>query len=350
METLVNLLLIYLLISILFKWSTNHKKISLYINIFILSIITGSMYERVGGGGDYDNYRNMFNSISASNIPDKELGFYYLNLFIKRFTDEYSIAFFIFILIINFLIVKTIYKYSKNIEFSLLMYVIMGGYFTATNITRQFIALAIHTYSIQYLMNKKYIKYLILGFIAFQFHTTAIVSVAISLLVKMLNEKISRNYLIYFIIINATIIIEPLIRKIGMDLFYEQYENGIFFYGSNILHYVVQLAFVLFYMINIKKLENNETKFFINLSTVASAFTLLSRNMVLYARFASFFNIFHIIATVNVMSEIENKKEKRILYYCIFVGLLVYYILLTKKSFHMESYIIDYFASPVYID
>ena len=350
METLVNLLLIYLLISILFKWSTNHKKISLYINVFILSIITGTLYERIGGGGDYDSYRNMFNSLSPSNIPDKELAFYYLNLFIKRFTDVYSIAFFIFILIINFLIVKIIYKYSKNIELSLLMYVIMGGYFTATNITRQFIALAIYTYSIQYLLNKQYIKYFIMGFIAFQFHTTAIVVFVISLFVRMLNEKISRNYLIYFIMINATIIIEPLIRQIGLELFYDQYEKGTFFYGSNILHYIVQLAFVLFYMINIKKLENNETKFFINLSTIASAFTLLSRNMVLYSRLASYFNIFHIIATVNVMSEIENKKERRLLYYCILVGLLVYYILLTRKSFTMESYIIDYFATPVYID
>ena len=72
--------------------------------------------------------------------------------------------------------------------------------------------------------------------------------------------------------------------------------------------------------------------------------------MVLYSRLASYFNIFHIIATVNVMSEIENKKERRLLYYCILVGLLVYYILLTRKSFTMESYIIDYFATPVYID
>ena len=115
MEILVNLLLIYLFLNILFKLSTQNKKISFYINTFILTIITGTLYEKIGGGGDYDNYRNGFNSINTSNVPDKELGFYYLNLFIKRFTDEYSIAFFIFILIINFLILKIIYKYSKNI-------------------------------------------------------------------------------------------------------------------------------------------------------------------------------------------------------------------------------------------
>ena len=315
----------------------------------LLSIVIGTVYEKFGGGGDYDNYRKGFNNIISSNVPDKELGFYYLNLLIKRFTDEYSIAFFIFILIINFLIVKMIYKYSKNIEFSLLMYVAMGGYVTATNITRQFIALSIYVYSIQYLIDKKYIQYFILGFISFQFHITAIVVVIISFIIRILNEKLYKHYLIYFLIINMSIIIEPLIRQIGMDLFYDQYESGTFFYGSNILHYAVQLAFVFFYMIKIKKIKNNETKIFINLATVASAFTLLSRNMVLYARFASYFSIFHVISTVNVLNEIEDKKERRVFYYCIFIGLLIYCILLTSKSFVFESYIIDYFKTPVYI-
>lgn len=348
MEILATLLIIYLILNILFKWSTNNK-ISFYINIVILTIVTGTVYERIGGGGDFDNYRIGFNSILQADFPDKELGFYYLNLFIRKFTDDYSIAFFIFIFIINYLILKTIYKYSSNIELSLLMYVIMGGYFTSTNITRQYIALAIYVYSIKYLIDKKYIQYFILGLIAFQFHTTAIVIIIISLIIRILNESISKHYFMYFIIINLTIVIEPLIRQIGMNLFYEGYSDGFFFYGSDVLHYVVQLAFVFLYMININRLKSNQTKFFINLATVASAFTLLSRNMVLYARFASYFSIFHVIATVNVMSEIENKKEKRLLYYCIGVGLLVYYVLLTRKSFVFESYIIDYFKNPVYI-
>ena len=72
--------------------------------------------------------------------------------------------------------------------------------------------------------------------------------------------------------------------------------------------------------------------------------------MVLYARFASYFNILHVIATVNVISEINDKKKRRILYYCIFMGLLVYYILLSGREFILESYIIDYLKTPVYID
>lgn len=342
MEILVSILLIYLVISIFFNISTRYKKIIFYINVIIFTIITGTVYEKIGGGGDYDNYRNIFNGISSVNIPDKELGFYYLNLFIKKFTNDYFIAFFIFIFIINLLIISFIYRYSKNIELSLIIYVIMAGYIISTNITRQYISIAIYAYSIIYLLEKKYIKYILIGFLAFQFHVTALIPIILSLIVKIFNEKITKNYIIYFLLINSIIIIEPAIREIGIGIFFDIYENGVFFYGSNILHYVVQLAFVVFYSINIKRINNYKTKFFINLATITSAFTLLSQNMVLYARMALYFNIFNAIAIVNIISENKNVKEKRVIYYCISIGLLIYYVLLTRKAFILESYIIEY--------
>lgn len=342
MEILVNILLIYLVISVLLNISTRYKKISFYINVIIFTIITGTVYEKIGGGGDYDNYRNMFNGIYSVNIPDKELGFYYLNLFIKNFTDDYSIAFFIFIFIINLLIIGFIYRYSKNIELSLIIYIIMAGYTTSINITRQYIAIAIYTYSIRYLLEKKYLKYIFMGFLAFQFHVTVLIPIILTIIVKIFNEKITKNYIIYFLLINSIIIIEPIIRKIIIDIFFDSYENGMFFYGSNIFHYIVQLAFVVFYSINIKKINNYKTKLVINLSTITSAFILLSKSSVLYARIALYFNIFNAIAIVNIISENKNVKEKRVIYYCISIGLLIYYVLLTRKVFILESYIIEY--------
>lgn len=343
MKILVSLLLIYLFLNTIFRWSSTYKNISLYINVFILSIISGTTYTKSGIMTDYNVYKTTFNSASLEFIPNEDIGFYYLNLLIKNFTNEFNIAFFIFILIINFLIIKTIYRYSNNIEFSILMYVIMGGYFTSINIIKQFIALAIYFYSVKYLLEKKYIKYFIMGFIAYQFHITSLVPFVLSLIIIKLNKKIDKNYLIYCIFVNSIVIIEPIITKIGIDLFYEGNTSGGFFYGSSILHYVVQLAFILFYILKRKKVKTEETKFFINLATLASTFVLLSRNMVLYARIGSYFNIFNIIATTNIMSQIDNKKEKTLLYYCIFIGLFIYYVTLTTKSLNIESYIVDYF-------
>lgn len=345
METLIGLLILYLTLGSILNWNIKNKKISFCLNLLLLSIITGSFYERIGGGGDYDNYRNIFNSISLENLPDKEIFFYYLNLLIKSFTDNFSIAFLCFMFIINFFILSFIYKYSKNIDMSLLMYVIMGGYITSTNITRQFIAIAIVTYSISYLIQKKYLTYIIFSIIAYSFHTTALAPILINFLINIFNEKIYKNYIIYFISINFLTIVEPLIRKIGIDIFYGNYEDGFFDYGSNILHYIVQLAFIGFYIVNLKKIECKNIKLFINLATMSSMFTLMSRSMVLYARFASYFNIFHVVAMVNIVFYNRNIKEKRLFYYLIFTGLLVYYVLLTRKGLVLESSIVDYFRN-----
>ena len=345
METLIGLLILYLTLGSILNWNIKNKKISFCLNLLLLSIITGSFYEKIGGGGDYDNYRNIFNSISLENLPDKEIVFYYLNLLIKYFTDNFSIAFLCFMVIINFFILSFIYKYSKNIDMSLLMYVIMGGYITSANITRQFIAIAIVTYSISYLIQKKYLTYIIFSIIAYSFHTTALAPILINFLINIFNEKIYKNYIIYFISINFVTIVEPLIRKIGIDIFYGNYEDGFFNYGSNILHYIVQLAFIGFYIVNLKKIECKNIKLFINLATVSSMFTLMSRNMVLYARFASYFNIFHVVAVVNIIFYNRNIKEKRLFYYLIFIGLLAYYVLLTRKMLVVESSIVDYFKN-----
>lgn len=343
MEILFGILIIYLLISMIFRISTKFRKSSFILNTCILSIITGSVYEKIGGGGDYDNYRNIFNTLSINNKPEKEFGFYYLNLIIKIFTDDFQMAFLFYMFIINLFIILFIYKYSKNIEFSLLIYVIMGGYITSTNIMRQYIAISIYIFSIKFLIEKKYLLYLFLSLIAVSFHTTAMIAIPITIIVYIFSEKISKRYLLFFVVINSIIVIEPIIRNLGIQLFYESYENGVFSYGSNLLHYLVQVSICAFYYLNLRIIKDNNDKLFINLASITSAFTLLSKNMVLYARFGEYFDTFNIIAITTVLSSINNKKEKRIFYYFVFLGLTIYYLLLTRKGFVFENTIIDYF-------
>lgn len=344
MAVLVDILLIVIAFGFIFEISKRYKKMSFFSSLFLMSSIIGTVYDTVGSGGDYDNYRYSFQHLVAGKIPEKEKLFYFVNVVFKNFTDNYAIVYYSYILFINLLIVYIIYKYSKNIELSLLIYIVMAGYSTASNITRQFCAVAIFTYSIKYLIRNEYYKYIIAGMIAFQFHSTAVVAFTIGLLVKVFTKKISENYIMYFIGINSLIVIEPIIRQIAIELLYEGYNNSTFEYGSNILHYVVQLFFVAIYIFSLSKKEIDEdTKLIINIATIASAFTLLSQNMVLYARIATYFNIFNAIAIPNVIIENNYIKERRILFYSIFLVIIIYYAMLTRGGFILESFIMDYF-------
>ncbi|MDU4892491.1 MAG: EpsG family protein [Clostridium sp.] len=344
MVLLVNILIVYLITSMIFKISLKHKKISFYVNFIILTLITGSVYERIGGGGDYDNYRNIFQYMKiGSELPDKEVVFYYLNMMIKIFTDNFYIAFLIFMAIVNYFVLKIIYKYSENVEASILIYVIVGGYTIATNIVRQFLAAAIYFYSLKYLLDKKYIRYILINVVALGFHSTVALPVVLSIVVFICNDKLNRHLFLYIVMINLLIVIEPIIMSIGTEFVSDAYKEGSFNYGSSILHYIVQLAFCIFYYLNKKYITSFKDKFFVNMSIFSLGFTLISSRMVLYARLASYFNLFHSIATVNVLLANNNVKEKRVLAYFISLGIAIYYLLLIKPGLNQwYNYIIDF--------
>ena len=387
MKVLYNLLLIYIFISMVIEFSTKYRRVSFCMNLFLLTAISGSIYEKVGLGGDYDNYRYYFQSLKVGGDYNQEIGFTYLNLIVKQFTNKFSIAFLVFMLIINFNILYLVYKYSKNIELSLVLYVVVCGFSTSTNIIRQFIAASIyfysikyildaaincliilvdvlnpHTttniirqfiaasiyfYSIKYILDRKYKNYILISIIAISFHKTVIFPIVVSLVIKKFNDILNEKYLLYIILLNSLFIIEPIIRSIAFRLLENGYESGAFNYGSNILHYVVQLAFILFYILNMKYIKRDKKlKFFVNMATISLAFTLLSRNNVLYARIASFFNLFHIISVPNIIIVNENYKEKSLFLYCILIGILIYYSLLIVPSFNdsVGNYIIEYFT------
>lgn len=344
MVLLVNILIVYLIVSMIFKISSRYKKVSFYANFIILTLIAGSVYERVGGGGDYDNYRNIFEYMKVGDgVPDKEVIFYYLNMVIKAFTDNFYIAFLIFMAIVNYFVLKTIYKYSENVEASILIYVIIGGYTIAINIVRQFLAAAIYFYSIKYLLDKKYFRYVLINVVALGFHSTVILPAILSIIVAICNDKLHKYLIFYIVMINSLIVIEPIIRSIGLELVSDAYKEGIFNYGSSILHYFVQLAFCIFYFMNRKYIVSFKEKFFVNMSILSLGFTLISNRMVLYARIALYFNLFHTIGTVNILHSNSNIKEKRVLAYFISLGVLVYYLLLIKPGLSQWfNYILDF--------
>lgn len=342
-DILIIIMLFILLFNFIIDFGNRFRRVSFFQYLIMVSIIIGSIYEDIGLGGDYDNYRNIFTMIDYKSST-AEIGFHYLNLLIRQITDNFYIAFLIFMFIINFFTLKAIYEHSKQVELSIIVYIIVCGYVTSANIVRQCIAGAIYYYSIKFLFNNQYIKFIILGIIAFTFHTTVVIPFIITFIISVFNNKLNKNFEIYFICINSLIVIEPIIRRFGLALIDKGYTESSFNYGSNILHYVVQLAFVSFYYINREKISDAREKMFMNLSVIALGFVLLSQAMVLYARFATYFMLFNAILTSNVLIKIKNGKKKRLYYYLFSVGLCIYYLLLTSKglSSYSGNYIVDF--------
>lgn len=67
-----------------------------------------------------------------------------------------------------------IYRYSRNVPFSILIFVALGCYYFSLNAMRQSVAMAIFFFSIQFIEKKNLKKFLLCIFFAFSFHSSAL--------------------------------------------------------------------------------------------------------------------------------------------------------------------------------
>lgn len=337
----------FIIIIILFLKMVNFSKkirgMSFAFYLIFLSIILSSFYIKIDTavGADWHLYRMGFESnISITNLSD-EVALDYLNIFIRTFTKKYFIAFSIYMFIINFFVLKGIYNYSKNIEFSIIIYICISIFTIALNITRQCFAVSIFFFSTIFLFEKKYFYFIIFFFIMFQFHQSIVVPALIILFVIKFNDYIYNRYFSFIILLQSLFLIEPIIQKIGVSLFYEDYLNNSFTYGSNILHYIVQISICLFYYLNKKYIYNRTQKIMIIFSSFGTLFTLLGLKMVLYNRIALYFTIFHIVNITNILNNYPF-KFRRLISYILLILFIGYLFLVNLKNIaHMDNYFFD---------
>lgn len=150
----------------------NHKITFLLVILFfwILSFV------RWKTGTDWESYYNFFsNSDTYDEFVEKafEPLYTYLGYIIKQFSSEYWFFLCIVGLLIFPLTSTTIYKYSTFPFVSLLVYLLLRR--ADIFFVRESIALAFCFYSIKFIRNRKFWKFLILVLIGFGFHNSTIV-------------------------------------------------------------------------------------------------------------------------------------------------------------------------------
>lgn len=156
--------------------------------IFMVILIIIISYIVAFGGKvciDNESYAIFYKSLKLSDIKDNdiaftktfnnryEIGFLLLNYFGKIIYLGVAGFFFLIALFVNGVFVNFIYKY-KNSVLTVMYLVLSGICIQQGNLVRQFIAAAIFTYSIKFLLDKKWLKYLLCVILAAAFHTSSL--------------------------------------------------------------------------------------------------------------------------------------------------------------------------------
>lgn len=173
---------------------------SYWMPLFLLSLFAGIRKYNVGT--DSGTYTKSFRyNIDVNNFSfgeHVEPAYQFLNYLILLYTHNYFWLFFITALIVVSSYLYIIKKLSSNYILSVFLFITLGTYTFFFNGLRQGLAMAILALSTPYLINKDFIKFLLIVILASLFHGTALIIIPFYFLLH-LRIKITYKLIIIFI-------------------------------------------------------------------------------------------------------------------------------------------------------
>ena len=238
---------------------------------------------------------------------------------IRSITENYHIYFFFPAFLSSFAVVKLIKNYSLNPAFSLLIFFSIGTYIMYMAALKQCLAMFFLLLALPYALDKKYIRFYLLVFIAILFHTHAFMFAIVPLLLEKPWGKVT------WALLGATIFaMLTYDYTLGAFMEYAQsigalVDEGELFDGHsiNVLRVLVYWIPALLALIFRRRLFTDSTKeenLFVNMSIV-SAFILtlgLVQAANLFARMAGYFEIATAIALPWIIKKLFTKQSAQI--------------------------------------
>lgn len=310
---------------------------------FILSLLSISLVVGCRGssvGNDTQTYINIINSIiSAENIfnlsTHVEIGFIILVKLLSFVSTSATFILFCISFLTNFFILKGIFKYSKDITLSILLFFVMGIFFSSLNVIRQVLAWGIIFYGYKFVIDRKLLKFIICVAFATSIHLTGIIAIVLYFVYAM---KITRKRMVVLLALTVlfTIFSSYFLNFIFIIFSkYDGYQDSSYFDGSGVLGRALALILLvstlfatwLFTRINIKKNgillkgknldDKNEADKFLKLGVYCFIISILmcivSLKMNILGRVIGYFDIALIVLVPNIAYKLK-RQENKIIY------------------------------------
>lgn len=328
------IIFIIILIYLIFKKNVKSQKNFLKISFIILFVFLAIRGESTGT--DLPNYHFFYDLLSYYNIKDLlksnyfEIG-YTLYSYIIHLISNGNFRFFLVVTAFFSLIgiYDFIKRYSKNYLLSIIVYICLQYYLFIFSGLRQGIALSIVCFSIRFIVQRKFWKFLCLVCIATTFHLSAL----IFLPAYFLSEYDINDKKLFFAI--GLIIIIYIFRYnivyLFASLFFSNYSlNDNFGNGYSLL----VIYFVIFIFISIFKRNflgkeelklNNICYNYLYIGILIQVLATVEGN----AHRATFYYLITILCTIPKISLIFSSKDKLLVNIILIILLIIYFILIS---------------------
>ena len=311
------------------------------------------------GYNDTLNYRTGFiNSVDfttfISDSENLELMsnplFYGFQALIRTFTDNYSILFMICAVFVNVSFVRFIKKHSdsEDFGFSMFMYVCLGTLMLSMAAQKQILTMAILTYALDALFDRKYFKYYIIVFLAGMCHTYA----WLFLFLPVMGDKPWNIYT--YMMLGVTMLIMSYFQNaiesfveiadsVGKDIATEEVFDGNQMNLMRVAVYALIPIVSFVFQGRLYKVMDRKHGIMIQMCTISMMFmlmgTLNGANM--FGRSANYFEVGMIIVLPWIVKQLFTKQSSKIILSVALVCFLGFYIV------DNNGFANDYYYKPL---
>lgn len=242
-------------------------------------------------------------------------------------------------------LIKLYYKYSTDYPLSSLLFFLSVSFMQMMNGLRQFFAICLILYFVDWVFKKKYIRFLIVVFIAISIHNVAIVWVAAVFLIQGRPANIRMLIFSFLIILAITFVdqftnlLEDSISETSYAGYTNQFASDS---GSNIVHTLLAAVPLVIVFIGRKKIgeiDDRVTNVLINISILETMTSLLANftSGILIGRMPGCFSVFSYALLPRLFHQAFNEKDAKTMRALCILGYsayFLYYMLYMKPYYH----------------
>ena len=250
------------------------------------------------------DYNKLVNGIDVKNL---EIGFKSLDKLCIKITHNPTIIFFITSGMILVLTMIPIFKKSKKIILSILIFFFAGVFFNSLNLVRQYISISLIFFGYMFIAKEKttikdYVIYIIFNIVAVLFHSTSIVAFILIFLNKkeITNWKWVISICLAILLFNKVCMngIALIIKNTRFHVYLSGKMSGPDLSGLQLLVNAVIYIFMSYIYIKIKNNNNvnKEISFYINVQALSLIMVVLGCVHIQFNRISLYFTIFQLVS------------------------------------------------------
>ena len=285
------LYLLIFFIPVFFYLSINVRRNqhSSFLFLFLLGLSLFVGFSDMFGGYDRYIYGEIFDGIADVttlkgdyseslfyNFYSREIGYTFLNILISFFTENRYIFILIVTLIIYICLFVSLRKYTENYSLAVILFLGLWFFFTFTYL-RQVLGATIVWLGIQYVIDRKFLKFLIVFLIGFSMHNSAIIFFPLYFIpIKKFQPKLIVWVMVFILLLGLSPLPNSLFEAYGSSSIVERHAEYNASGGLRIA-YILEAFFFLFLILkNYKNIPNDKSHIVLmNMSLVFCGILLL---------------------------------------------------------------------------